>query len=121
VSTDLTWPAVQRSIAEHLRFPAASVSDSSSYNPLQRISYVAVIFLLVPLVIWTGLAMSPGFTAIWPSTVALLGGKQTARTLHFVVSVALTLFLFVHLAMLILAGFTTRVRAMITGRAEVQP
>jgi thiosulfate reductase cytochrome b subunit len=65
--------------------------------------------------------MSPGFTAVWPSTVTLLGGKQSARTLHFAVSVALTLFLFVHLAMLVLAGFTARVRAMITGRAEVRP
>ena len=96
------------------------MSDASSYNLLQRIAYVLVIFLLVPLVIWTGLAMSPGFTAIWPATVTVLGGKQTARTLHFAVSVALTLFLFVHLAMLILAGFTTRVRAMITGQAEVR-
>jgi thiosulfate reductase cytochrome b subunit len=120
-STDLRWPAVRRSIAEHLRLPAASVGDPSSYNLLQRLAYLVVIFALVPLVIWTGLAMSPGFTAIWPATVTLLGGKQSARTLHFVVSLALTLFLIVHLVMLVLAGFTTRVRAMITGRAEIHP
>ncbi|HEX8029016.1 MAG TPA: cytochrome b/b6 domain-containing protein, partial [Vicinamibacterales bacterium] len=83
-------------------------------------TYLAVIFVLAPFVIWTGLAMSPGFTSIWPGTVTLLGGKQSARTLHFVVSIALTMFLFVHLAMLILAGFTARVRAMITGRVEVR-
>jgi thiosulfate reductase cytochrome b subunit len=120
-STDLRWPAVRGSIVEHLRWPAASVADPSSYNLLQRLAYLAGIFALVPLVIWTGLAMSPGFTAIWPATVTLLGGKQSARTLHFVVSLALTLFLIVHLAMLVLAGFTTRVRAMITGRAEIHP
>jgi thiosulfate reductase cytochrome b subunit len=119
-SADLKWPALGRSIAEHVRFAAASVGDPWSYNPLQRIAYLAVIFVLVPLVIWTGLAMSPGFTAIWPATVTLLGGKQSARTLHFVISVALTLFLFVHLAMLVLAGFTSRLRAMITGEAEVR-
>jgi thiosulfate reductase cytochrome b subunit len=118
-ASDLTWPAVRRSIGEHLRSPSASVADPASYNLLQRLAYLAVIFVLVPLVIWTGLAMSPGFTAIWPATVTLLGGKQSARTLHFVVSVALTLFLFVHLAMLVLAGFNARVRAMITGRAEI--
>jgi thiosulfate reductase cytochrome b subunit len=101
--------------------PSASATDAWSYNLLQRIAYLLVIFVLVPFVIWTGLAMSPGFTAAWPSTVTLLGGKQSARTLHFAVSVALTLFLFVHLAMLVLAGFTARVRAMITGRAEVRP
>jgi thiosulfate reductase cytochrome b subunit len=120
-STELAWPAVRRAIAEHLRFRPASAADPWSYNLLQRVAYLLVIFVLVPAVIWTGLAMSPGFTAVWPSTVTLLGGKQSARTLHFAVSVALILFLFVHLAMLVLAGFTVRVRAMITGRAEVRP
>ena len=64
--------------------------------------------------------MSPGFTAIWPTTVALVGGKQSARTLHFAVSLALTLFVLVHLVMLVLAGFVARVRAMITGEPEVR-
>jgi thiosulfate reductase cytochrome b subunit len=120
-AADLHWPAIRETIARHVRFPAQSAGDPLSYNLLQRIAYLIVIFVLVPCVIWTGLAMSPGFTAIWPGTVTLLGGKQSARTLHFVVSVALTLFLFVHLAMLVLAGFTARVRAMITGQAEVRP
>jgi thiosulfate reductase cytochrome b subunit len=120
-SSDLRWRAVRHAITAHLRFPILSAADPWSYNLLQRIAYLVVIFVLVPLVIWTGLAMSPGFTAIWPATVTLLGGKQSARTLHFVVSVALTLFLFVHLAMLVLTGFTTRVRAMITGQPEVRP
>lgn len=120
-SAELRWSAVRQSIAEHLRFSRAALGDPWSYNPLQRVAYLLVIFVLVPLVIWTGLAMSPGFTAIWPATVTLLGGKQSARTLHFFVSIALTLFLLAHLAMLVLAGFTVRVRAMITGHAEVRP
>ena len=119
-SADLRWSAVRRTFAEHVRVPAASAGDPLSYNLLQRLAYVVVIFVLVPCVIWTGLAMSPGFAAIWPATVTLLGGKQSARTLHFAVSVALVLFLFVHLAMLVLAGFPARVRAMITGDAEVR-
>ena len=119
-SADLQWSAVRRSIAEHLRFSATAAGDSQSYNLLQRLAYLVVIFVLVPCVIWTGLAMSPGFTAIWPWTVTLLGGKQSARTLHFAVSVALVLFLLVHLGMLVLAGFTSRVRAMITGHLEVR-
>lgn len=118
-STDLRWYALRRSIAEHLRV-APAAGDPGSYNLLQRLAYLAVIFVLVPWVIWTGLAMSPGFTAIWPATVTLLGGKQSARTLHFAVSVALVLFLLVHLGMLVLAGFTSRVRAMITGGSEVR-
>ena len=118
---ELQWSSVRRSIAEHLRFSPAAAGDPQSYNLLQRLAYLVVIFVLVPSVIWTGLAMSPGFTAIWPPAVTLLGGKQSARTLHFAVSVALILFLLVHLGMLVLAGFTSRVRAMITGQSEVRP
>ena len=117
----LRWTAVRRAIGEHLRLSRGSAGDPWSYNSLQRIAYLVVIFVLVPLVIWTGLAMAPGFTAIFPATVTLFGGRQTARTLHFALSLALTLFLFVHLGMLVIAGFTSRVRAMITGHAEVRP
>jgi thiosulfate reductase cytochrome b subunit len=76
-----------------------------------------VIFVLFPLVIWTGLAMSPAFVSAFPLTVTSLGGQQSARTIHFFVSLALVLFLLVHVIMIFLAGFWTRMRAMITGRA----
>ena len=119
-SSELRGAAVRHAIRQHLRFPAAAVADPLSYNLLQRIAYLVVIFLLVQALIWTGLAMSPGVAAIWPAPVALLGGKHSARTLHFAVSIALTLFVLVHVAMLVLAGFTARVRAMITGEMEVR-
>ena len=76
-----------------------------------------MIFVLFPLVIWTGLAMSPGFVSAIPASVAILGGQQSARTIHFFVSIALTLFLAVHIIMVARAGFRSRVRAMVTGRA----
>lgn len=120
VSTDLRWSALRRTFVEHVRAPVASAGDPLSYNLMQRLAYLVVIVVLVPGVIWTGLAMSPGVAAIWPATVTLLGGKQSARTLHFAVSVALVLFVFVHVAMLVVAGFPARVRAMITGDAEVR-
>jgi len=66
--------------------------------------------------IWTGLAMSFAFDAAFPATVALLGGHQTARSLHFLVTILLVVFLLVHIFMIIFAGFLTRMRAMITGR-----
>ena len=88
-----------------------------SYNPLQRIAYLLVIFGLFPLVIWTGLAMSPAFDSAIPAAVTILGGRQSARTLHFFVSAALVLFLLVHLIMVWRAGFRSRVGAMFTGRA----
>ena len=103
-------------IARHFRFGSAREEDAWSYNALQRATYLAVIFVLFPLVIWTGLAMSPGFVSAIPATVTLLGGQQSARTIHFIVSIALVLFLGVHILMICLAGFRSRVRAMITGR-----
>jgi thiosulfate reductase cytochrome b subunit len=86
------------------------------YNTLQRLTYLFVIFALFPLVIWTGLAMSPGFVSAIPATVTLLGGQQTARTIHFFVSLALLLFLVGHVVMVIISGFRSRMQAMITGR-----
>jgi thiosulfate reductase cytochrome b subunit len=84
---------------------------------LQRLSYLFVIFVLFPFVIWTGLAMSPAFVSAFPASVNLLGGQQSARTLHFFVTIALVFFLVVHVVMIIVAGFWSRMRAMITGRA----
>jgi thiosulfate reductase cytochrome b subunit len=75
-----------------------------------------VIFVLFPLVIWTGLAMSPGFVSACPLTVTVFGGQQSARTIHFFVSVFLVFFVVVHIVMIWRAGFRNRMRAMITGR-----
>ena len=118
-AADRSWRALRASVAEHLRFTASAVGDIGSYNALQRISYLVVVFVLFPFVVWTGLAMAPAFTAVFPWSVTVLGGRQSARTLHFVVTIALVLFTLVHVAMLVLTGFRPRVRAMITGRAEV--
>ena len=113
---DRTWRAFRAVIAKSLRRAPPDAAEARSYNVVQRIAYLAVIFVLFPLVIWTGLALSPGFNAAFPAGVNLLGGRQSARTLHFFVSGLLVLFLVVHIAMIVLAGFWSRVRAMITGR-----
>ncbi len=84
---------------------------------LQRAAYLVVIFVVFPLIIWTGLALSPGFNSAFPAGVNLLGGRQSARTLHFFLTGFLVAFLVVHVGMVIWAGFTSRVRAMITGVA----
>jgi thiosulfate reductase cytochrome b subunit len=83
---------------------------------VQRLSYLAVIFGLFPLVIWTGLALSPAFDSAVPAAVNLLGGRQSARTLHFFVTDLLVAFLVVHITMIALAGFWKRTAAMFTGR-----
>jgi thiosulfate reductase cytochrome b subunit len=114
---DLSWRALTKAMAGHLRFERPSEAEAWSYNVLQRLAYLFVIFILFPFVIWTGLAMSPAFVSAFPATVNLLGGQQSARTLHFFVSLALVLFLVVHVGMVWFAGFRSRMRAMITGRA----
>jgi len=114
---DLSWRAFSTAIASHLRFERPSEAEAWSYNVLQRLSYLFVIFVLFPLVIWTGLAMSPAFVSAVPAAVTVLGGQQSARTIHFFVSLSLVLFLLVHVGMVWLAGFRSRMRAMITGRA----
>jgi thiosulfate reductase cytochrome b subunit len=113
---DLSLRQFAGSLAKHLRFARPTPAEAYSYNLLQRLAYLGVIFVLFPLVIWTGLAMSPAFVSAFPATVNLLGGQQSARTLHFFVSIALLLFLIVHVLMVVLAGFRSRMRAMITGR-----
>lgn len=107
-------------LAHYLRRKPGTPGDSNSYNAAQRLTYAIVIFVLFPLIIWTGLAMSPAFTAAFPSSVILLGGRQTARTLHFFITGLLVAFLIVHVVMIALAGFWPRVRGMITGRTPEQ-
>jgi thiosulfate reductase cytochrome b subunit len=114
---DISWRALSAAIAKNLRFKRPSEEEAWSYNLLQRLTYLFVIFILFPLVIWTGLAMSPAIASVFPSAVSVLGGQQSARTIHFFVSVFLLVFLVVHIVMICLAGFNKRMRAMITGRA----
>ena len=114
---DLSWRAFSSVIAKHLRFERPSEGEAGSYNVLQRLSYLVVIFVLFPLIIWTGLAMSPGFVSAFPVTVTVFGGQQSARTIHFFVTLALVLFLVVHVVLVCVSGFKSRMRAMITGRA----
>jgi thiosulfate reductase cytochrome b subunit len=113
---DLSWRGFADVIAHHLRFERPGEAEAASYNVLQRLTYLIVIFILFPLVIWTGLAMSPAFDAAIPATVSLLGGRQSARTIHFFASVALFVFLLLHVVLVSLAGFWSRVRTMITGQ-----
>lgn len=90
-----------------------------AYNSFQKLSYAAVIFVLLPLVIFTGLAMSPGMNAAWPWLTDIFGGRQSARSLHFIVAMLLAGFTIIHLALIILAGPVNEVRSMITGKWQV--
>jgi thiosulfate reductase cytochrome b subunit len=119
-AADLSWATLRRAIAHHLRFKPAIEEDVWSYNLLQRLAYVFVVFGLFPLLIWTGLAMSPAITAAFPYFVDLAGGQQSARTIHFFATLSLVFFFFVHVLMVFLSGFRRRTRGMITGRPDAQ-
>ena len=116
---ECSWQHYRDVLRKTLRREKADAAEASSYNSVQRATYLVVIFGLIPFVIWTGLAMSPAFTAAMPWSVEALGGRQTARTLHFFVSWALVLFVVVHVAMISMAGFRGRMRAMVTGHTAV--
>lgn len=102
-------------ISEHarLRFPTGVAA--LRYNVLQKASYIGVIFVLLPLIILTGLTMSPGMDAAWPWLVEIFGGRQSARSIHFIVAWLLVAFFLVHILMVVLAGPLNELRSMITG------
>lgn len=105
------WRALPRSVGNHLRF---RFEHASGYNPLQKLSYALVVLLLGPLVLLTGFAMSPWIESIVPIS-ELFGGRQSARTVHFIVAFSFLAFTFVHVLMVVLAGPLTRLRGMILG------
>ena len=117
---DLKWRPLSAAISNHMRFKRAIGEEALTYNVLQRISYLAVVFGLFPLMIWTGLAMSPSLTSVFPVLVNALGGQQSGRTIHFFGFVVLVLFLAVHITMITVSGFGNRMRAMITGGSAPQ-
>lgn len=107
---------VWQDILDHarLRFPTGQAA--LRYNVLQKASYIAVIFVALPLIILTGLTMSPGMNAAWPWLVDLFGGRQSARSIHFITAFALVAFFLVHITMVMLAGPANELRSIITGR-----
>ncbi len=107
-----------RDALDHARF---RLHHGRVYSPLQKLSYFTVFFILFPLIILTGLTMSPGMDAAWPWLLDVFGGRQTARTIHFVVMVLLVLFFIVHIVMVLLAGPLNELRSMITGWYRTSP
>ena len=106
---------IGRSIKDHLLFRHPTGEAAKRYNVLQSLAYLVVIFGLLPLVIVAGLAMSPRLDAVWPGWVDLLGGRQSARTLHFLAASGLLLFVCVHVFEVLISGVWNQLRSMVTG------
>jgi thiosulfate reductase cytochrome b subunit len=117
--TQTDWRGIGRSIKDHLLFRHPQGEDAKRYNVLQKLAYLAVIFVLLPGIIVAGWAMSPWLNSILPGWVDFLGGRQSARTLHFVFAWLLVAFVLIHVFEVIISGLWNHLRSMITGRYRI--
>ena len=117
---ELSGRHIARELWNHLRLKFPAGEAARHYNTLQKLTYLGVIFMLAPLMLLTGLTLSPGMDAAVPWLVDLFGGRQSARTLHFLTAMLIAAFIIVHLLMVLLAGPVNELRSMITGRFRIR-
>ena len=110
---------IGHAIVQHLQLRFPQGEEARSYNVLQKLSYLAVVAVLLPLALLAGLALSPGMDAAAPWMLDLFGGRQSARTLHFAAAAALALFIAVHLILVLVSGLANNIRSMITGYYDI--
>ncbi|PVE59398.1 hypothetical protein DC429_03060 [Arthrobacter sp. TPD3018] len=116
---DVSARHLAKDVRDHWNFRFHDADDPGAYNSLQKWSYILVIFVALPVMIFTGLALSPGMDAAWPLLLDVFGGRQSARSIHFIAASLLGGFIVVHLVLVILAGAWNEVRSMLTGRWRV--
>ena len=116
----LTPGHLAREIADHARLRFPKGDEARRYNALQKFAYLGVVFLLLPTMVATGLTMSPGFDAVAPWLVDLFGGRQSARTIHFISATLIVAFVLVHVAMVLVSGAFNNLRSMVTGRYAIE-
>jgi thiosulfate reductase cytochrome b subunit len=109
------------SISEHLRLRFPKGDEAKRYNVLQKLAYLVVALILLPLMLVSGLAMSPGMDAAFPFLLDMFGGRQSARTVHFISASFIVIFVVVHLVMVLISGVWNNLRSMITGRYVIVP
>ena len=120
VPTKQDWRSIGRTIIDHLLFRHPTGEAAKSYNVLQKCAYLVVIFFLLPLMIMMGLGMSPALDALFHGWVDIFFGRQSIRTIHFIVAWALVLFVIIHVFMVIVTGFWNNVCSMITGYYRIE-
>jgi len=117
--TKQDWRGIGRSIVDHLKFKHPSGDEAKRYNVLQKLAYLAVVFGVLPLIIVAGFAMSPWLNGVLPGWVDALGGRQSARTLHFIAAWLLVGFVLIHVFEVIVSGLWNHLRSMITGNYRI--
>lgn len=109
-----------REMRDHARLRFAKGEAARRYNALQKLAYLAVILVVLPLMVLTGLSMSPGMNAAWPWLPELFGGRQSARTIHFLSASAIVIFVVVHVVMVLVSSPWNSLRSMVTGRSAIR-
>ncbi|HEY8973677.1 MAG TPA: cytochrome b/b6 domain-containing protein [Burkholderiaceae bacterium] len=109
-----------REVVDHAKLDFPKGEAARHYNVLQKLSYLAVAFVLLPGMVLTGLTMSPGLDSAFPFLLDLFGGRPSARSLHFIFASALVAFVVVHLVMVLVSGVWNNLRSMITGRYAIE-
>ena len=117
--TRADWRGIGASIVDHLRFRHPAGEAAKRYNVLQKLAYMTIIFVLLPLIVLMGLGMSPRLDTLFGGWVGWFGGRQSVRSIHFIVAWALVAFVLVHVFEVIVTGLWNNVRSMITGRYRV--
>jgi thiosulfate reductase cytochrome b subunit len=112
---ELTPHLMWHDVLDHARLRIRAATGGPHYGALQKFSYSAIVFLVLPLAVVTGLAMSPAINSAFPFLSGMFGGFQSASTIHFVAFLMLVLFLFVHVVMIVKSGFKRQIRAMTVG------
>ena len=114
------WRLIGRTLRDHalLRFPHGE--EARAYNVLQKLAYLGVVAIVLPVIVLAGLAMSPRLDAAFPWLLALFDGRQSARTVHFICAMLLVGFVLVHVLMVVLSGVWNNLRSMVTGRYAIE-
>jgi len=120
IPTRQDWRSIGGTIVDHLRFRHPRGEAAKNYNILQKCAYLGVIFFLLPLMIMMGLGMSPALDALFPGWVDIFSGRQSIRTIHFIIAWALVLFVMIHVFMVIITGFWNNLRSMFTGYYRIK-
>ena len=111
---------IGRTAWDHLLFRFPKGEEARHYNVLQKLAYLAVVFGLLPFVLLTGLTMSPRMDAAFPQLLTLFGGRQSARTIHFILACSLIAFVLIHVFMVLVSGLWNNLRSMLTGRYAIE-
>lgn len=118
--TGKDWRGISKSLKDHLTLRHPIGGEAKRYNLLQKLAYASILFIVAPVIVLTGLAMSPTIDTAFPWLLTIFGGRQTARTIHFVACFSFVGFTLVHVVQVILTGFFNNIRSMVTGRFIVK-